>query len=273
MPNRLPGPTGPAPNHERPSAAPRLPLLTVSASRIGRAVILQVLARTGKAVKPPQLAGYLASPEGLGWRPSDDTLYNSLLAPLTQAGGSDVALQVRSEKHGPYHRHTLYRITPAGRQMLEAELQALGGPGGALLASRTALSSLCAFLGDPGPTQPKRSRDTSDLMRLLILRMLAGGPLKPAAIGRQIAAAAGNVSWTPPGAAHAELWPRRSLTYRYLFELEGEPYFAVAREGRERTLRPDGQALSQHLLPGVQAGLLRALEFVERAGRALFGWR
>lgn len=260
----------------------RLPLGTVTASKVGRAVVLDYLRQHRSGATPAEIRAHLIAT--LGWNPSDDTLYQGMLVELRKQGPSEPAVKAHrtkpktswgdSERHppSPYHVETTYRITEAGLRLLEEEKKALRGPEAPLSSSQHLLKTLLPVIGpSDGQLTGLRVNVGVMLQWLILWSIRESGPDTMIGLRDALHKLCGQVSWHPPDGRTPERWPRYNAVAREVQKLETAG--SITRGGNPVlvNITPEGLKLVDRWQPDVRASVEAAARFVNAAMKRLYG--
>ncbi len=268
----------------------RMPLATITASHIGRVVILQLLSERPQGATPEDFRMHLTTE--LGWTSlSDDTLYGGytpegtsygILVPLRDDDLVKVMVSqpeaktadVRSPVGRRYNQqYTRYRVTSKGLTELDKQKVDLVGPLGALASSRHFLRTVKQLVGRPTAESCGLTINMTVLYRWLVLWSLHHhGAASVGPVRELIYGATGQISYLPEGLRSPEHWPRYKLIQRAIQQLGEENFGAVARDKTNRliSLTPTGEQLLERWRPDLWTALDRAEEFVNRAYKRLY---
>lgn len=249
-------------------------LLTVTASRIARAVVLYRLSRERDAwVTPDEIGRFIH--EQVGWAPSEDTLYNGILATLrgkerVPKGGvrQEPVVNVRALKGGENHRWTAYQINTAGLTLLEQERSKLIGPGAPLSAALHGLQHLAGVIGRYESPADHLVTNLNVFLRWLVLHTLMEvGPSSVPTIATYAYGCAGQISFVPQGGVVMERWPRDEVIRRAVGELQDEKHklFGVKKGGSIVTITETGELLYTRWKPHLSQAVARSIRLAQGA--------
>jgi len=251
---------------------PRLPLLTITASRVGRAMALKFLRQRGSAGGDPHdVADYLDST--IGWRPGEHTLYRRILLHLAgkdrvPQGGHKLEPVVHVHTWGGVnHRQTRYYISPAGLALLDEETREMIGPNAPLSSAIIGLQHLTRLVSPDGP-RLGLIVNTNVLLRWLVLHTLVQiGACRVPEINAFVYGCAGQISYEPQGKEIAEDWPLEQAIRRAAKELldPARKLWGVARQGSQLCITETGKELYHRWRPDLGESLRKARFMAESA--------